>query len=117
MRWIMILAVWQIQGLSVEPKLEMAAMQARVALVRTARGRTMHYRSRNATGIHQYIEEAAVSGILPTVRDHSTCNSMGGPNCMLLRYGETSEDATALLDGVLFGEGVLKQWDTMVSVP
>jgi hypothetical protein len=104
-------------SLSVNPELEMAALQARAALV--TRNRFTHS-SRYAAGIHQFIKESTVPGLLPTVVDHSACSSMSGPKCWLLQSGEVRDSGgedSPLLDGVRFADQVLNQWDTMLSIP
>ena len=107
-----VVVLWSGCGcLSVTPDLELAVLQARAALVAPIEG---VHRSRRASGIRQFIQNSAVSGLLPTVTDHSGCSSLAGPVCLLTQSLATE---SPLLDGVRFGERVLRQWDTMLSMP
>ena len=104
-------ALSAVRSLSVKPELEMAALQARAALVLSQ----PTHPSRNAAGISRFLQEAAVSGFLPRVTDFSACSSLEGPRCVLL--GEDAVEADAVLDGVRFASEVLSRWDTMLSMP
>ena len=130
-RLLSIIFVPLYSGLAIFPDFESVALQARAHVIRLKelRGAELRFLEKMTPVARKDLLKRTVGALSPSVLDLSLCSSLAGPRCALLGRPDKldtirsqgiqvvcqSFDHPAELDGVLFAEQALSEWNILYS--